>query len=108
MRYLAIIQVKPDGSFEKIVPGSHTGLFAVGDWKVDAALDASKPASIKVWNDKTGAGLVSNGPLMSRGKAFNGKQSESSKLFEVIDNNEKFQEVVDEVPRVLKNLFQNR
>ncbi|MBP8096071.1 MAG: hypothetical protein KAZ27_12255, partial [Saprospiraceae bacterium] len=78
------------------------------DWKVDAALDASKPASIKVWNDKTGAGLVSNGPLMSRGKAFNGKQSESSKLFEVIDNNEKFQEVVDEVPRVLKNLFQNR
>lgn len=108
MRYLAIIQVKPDGSFEKIVPGSHTGLFAVGDWKVDAALDASKPASIKVWNDKTGASLVSNGPLMSRGKAFNGKQSESSKLFEVIDNNEKFQEVVDEVPRVLKNLFQNR
>jgi hypothetical protein len=103
MRYLAVIQVKPDGSFEQVLH-QKDGSFRVGNWNLKAQLDASKTANLQVWNADQTASLVSDGMLYNKGKSYKGKESGSSKLLEWIDGKEHFQEVIDEVPMAIKKL----
>jgi hypothetical protein len=102
MRYLAIIQVKPDGNFEKVI-SINDGNYAVGDWNIKAQINSLKAANIQVWNKENSASLVSDGMLTNKGKTYKGKEAGSSKLVETIDGKEVFQEVVDEVPEAIKN-----
>lgn len=104
MRYLAIIQVKPDGSFEPVKRNSNES-FEVGNWKIKAEMNASKPATIQVWNKANSAALVSDGILTLNGKTYKGKESGSSKLFEAIDGKEVFQEAIDEIPAAIKKVI---
>ncbi|MBK8778744.1 MAG: hypothetical protein IPO25_15600 [Saprospiraceae bacterium] len=53
-------------------------------------------------DDQTGAGLVSEGSLISKGTTFNGATSESSKLLEIIDGKQSFQETMDQIPNSIK------
>ncbi len=104
MRYLAIIQVKPDGSFQPININKVKGVYTVGNWNISAEMDASKPASIKAWNADRTRMLVSGGKLESKGKSYEGKEIGSAKLLEVIDGKSIFQEVSDELPGSIKRL----
>jgi hypothetical protein len=104
MRYLAIIQVKPDGSFQPININKVKGVYTVGNWNISAEMDASKPASIKAWNAYGTRVLVSGGKLESKGKSYEGKEIGSAKLLEVIDGKSIFQEVSDELPSSIKRL----
>ena len=101
MRYLAIFQVKPDGSFEQIT-NSGNGIFGVGNWNIKAQMNASEPANIQVWNKENNASLVSDGILTIDGKAFNAKEKNSSKLVELIDGKLVLQEAYDEIPEAIQ------
>jgi len=101
MRYLAIIQVKPDGSFEKAI-NNNDDKFTVGNWNIKVQMDTSKPANIQVWNNDNSASLVSSGTLVINGKTFSGKELGSSKLVELIAGESVFQEAVDEMPEAIQ------
>jgi hypothetical protein len=104
MRYLAIIQVKPDGSFE-LVTNNNDGDYAVGNWNIKAEMNVSKPGNIKVWNKDNSASFVSTGVLVNNEKTYAGKEISSSKLVEMIDGKEVFKEVVDEIPEAIRNVM---
>jgi hypothetical protein len=104
MRFLAIIQVKPDGSFEQI-NNNKDGNYIVENWNIKAELNVLKPANIQVWNNENTASLVSNGILVKDGKNFEGKDFSSSKLVEIIDGEEVFKEVVDEIPESIQKVM---
>jgi hypothetical protein len=104
MRYLAIIQVKPDGSFEKVISKSDEN-FTLGNWNIKAQMDASKPANIQVWNNEKTASLVSDGILTNNGKSFKGNEIGSSKLMEMIVGKEVFQEAIDEIPEAIQRVI---
>lgn len=105
MRYLAIIQVKPDGSFEQVI-STMDGNFSVGAWKITAQMNASKPANIQVWNIDQSATLVSDGMLTNKGKNYEGNDPGSSKLMETIDGKEVFLESIDEIPESIKKVME--
>jgi hypothetical protein len=104
MRYLAIIQVNPDGSFEKVISKNEEN-FTVGNWNIKVQMDASKPANIQVWNNEKTASLVSGGILTNNGKSFRGDEIGSSKLMEMIDGKEVFKEAVDEIPEAIQRVI---
>lgn len=104
MRYLAIIQVKPDGSLEQ-VNSNNDEIFKVGIWNIKAEMNALKPANIHVWNNDNSASLVSQGILVFHGKTFKGKETGSSKLAEMINGNEIFQDAVDELPASIQKII---
>jgi len=98
MRFLAIIQVKSDGSFEQVYSNKNEGVFIIGNWKINAEMNISKPANIKVWKNDNSASLVYTGSLINNGKTYQGKENGSSKLLENIDGKEVFMETIDMVP----------
>jgi hypothetical protein len=104
MRYLAVIQVKPDGSFQPLKINKSNGVFTIGNWHITAEMDATKPALIKVWNQDQSAMLVSSGSIVHQGKTFSGKYQGSSKLLEIISGKSMFQEAKDEIPASIKRL----
>tara|TARA_R110002096_G_scaffold283056_3_gene477049 strand:- start:153 stop:1034 length:882 start_codon:yes stop_codon:yes gene_type:complete len=101
MRYLAIIQAKPDGSFEQAI-NNNNDKFTVGNWNIKVQMDTSKPANIQVWNNDNSASLVSSGTLVINGKTFSGKELGSSKLVEMIAGESVFQEAIDEIPEAIQ------
>jgi hypothetical protein len=108
MRYLAIFQVKPDSTFENITTDKENSSFTIGDWKIEAEMNSSKSAGIKVWKSDNSASLVSGGDLLFRAKTYKGQKNGSSKLLEVIDGKEIFQEATDEIPAsILKAMRKN-
>jgi hypothetical protein len=105
MRYLAIIQVKPDGSFQPLNINKSNGVFTIGNWHITAEMDATKPALIKAWNDNHTTMLVSSGNMLSQGKTFAGKDQGSSKLLETINGKSILQEAKDEIPASIKKMM---
>jgi hypothetical protein len=105
MRYLAIIQLKPDGSFQPLVTNQVNGEISIGDWHVSAEMNTAKPALIKAWNGNHSAVLVSSGNIVNQGKTYAGKNSGSSKLLEIINGKPMFKEAKDEVPASIKRLM---
>ncbi|MBI1343314.1 MAG: DUF4962 domain-containing protein [Terrimonas sp.] len=106
MRYLAIIQVKPDGSFEPVSGKDNEGDYTVGEWHIQAEMDVTKPAHIQVWNNDNTARLVSDGVLTNKGKEYKGKETGTAKLLETIDGREVFLEVKDEVPPAMQKVME--
>lgn len=106
MRYLAIIQVKPNGSFEPLITNRVNGDITIGDWHISAEMNTAKPSLIKAWNGNRSAMLVSSGNIVNQGKTYAGKSSGSSKLLEMINGKPMFEEAKDEVPASIKRLMQ--
>ena len=77
MRFLAIFQVKPDGSFQEVKQNGN-GIYTVGNWNISAQLNVSKPANIQVWDTEKTEMLVSGGVLNFDGKTYNGNELSSS------------------------------
>ena len=105
MRYLAIVQVKPDGSFQSLNINKVNGVMTIGNWYIAAEMDAEKPALIKAWNKDQSAVLVSSGSIVNQGKTFAGKDQGSSKLLETINGKSILQEAKDEIPASIKRLI---
>jgi hypothetical protein len=105
MRYLAIIQVKPDGSFLPLSTIKTNGEIRIGDWHITAEMNTAKPALIKAWNGNHSAVFVSSGNIVDQGRTFAGNNPGSSKLLEIIDGKPMFKEAKDEVPASIKRLM---
>ena len=108
MRYLAIFQIKSDGRFDPIIHGNESGLFTVGDWKIEAEMNASNPAYIAVKKSDNSAKLVSRGDLSKGIKTYTGIGKGSSKLLETISGKEIFQETGDEIPVSIRKVIKNQ
>jgi len=104
MRYLSIIQVKPNGSFEQIKQNAE-GIYSLGNWNIKAQMDISEQANIQVWNTDKSVMLVSNGIITKKRKTYKGKESGSSKLVEMIEGKEVFLEATDEVPDSIQKVM---
>jgi hypothetical protein len=105
MRYLAVIQVKPDGAFEKVISSTDNGTIAVGKWRINANMDASTPALIKVHTIDNTLGFVSSGKLSLGKNIFAGKDNASSKLVEMKHGKWFFKEVSDSMPAAMKKMM---
>jgi hypothetical protein len=107
MRYLAIIQVKSksvEGVCADVVFDEKANTYSIGDWSLQAEMNVTKPAEIKVSNTDSTASLASRGSLIHTGRTYEGKES-SSKLWELIDGKAVFQEVGDEIPVMIQKVI---
>ena len=105
MRYLAIIQVKPDGSFEPLITNKVNGEITIGNWHITAEMNTAKPALIKAWNGNHSTVLVSSGNIVNLGKTYSGKDASSLKLLEMINGKPTIKEAKDEIPASIKRLM---
>ena len=107
MRYLAIIQVKPDGRFEEVI-SKKNGIITTGNWEIKAEMNASEPANIQVTKNDHSVSLVSDGTLINNGIIYKGKESGSSKLVELVDGKAVFQETVDKIPSAIQSVMNRK
>lgn len=93
-RILTIIQVSDDGTAEDI---THTNnRFAVGNWVIEAEMDADKPAAITITNKATGTVFGSDGVEITIGGAsYKRRQKGSSVLYDKVHGKMQFQETTD-------------
>lgn len=105
MRFLAIIQVKPESGTsrcEDVVIDDNSKTYTVGKWIITAEMSIDNIARIKVEKSDGSASLVSNDPLMVAGKEYKGTFKSSAKLFEIIDGNPVFRECADQIPDAIR------
>ena len=105
MRYLAVIQVKPDGAFEKVINSTDNGAIAIGQWRINANMDASTPALIQIHTIDNTVGFISSGTLSLGKNKIAGKDNASSKLVEMKHGKMYFKEVVDSMPPAMKKMM---
>lgn len=105
MRYLAIIQVKPDGRFEQIVNASNQVIISMGHWRITAEMDTTKPAKIQLHNTENTVAFVSSGTLAMQQKKYHSKDDSSAKLVELIKGKILYQEVHDSIPRSINRML---
>lgn len=109
MRFLAIIQVKAksgDSVCKEVVYDGQSQIYAVNGWNIKAEMDAAQPAIIEVYDNERTASFISTGTLKLNDNDYRGKVTGSSKLLEIINNEQVFQEVVDEVPNAIRNVME--
>jgi hypothetical protein len=105
MRYLAVMQVKPDGQFEKIVLSNDTKTISVGQFHIKANMNIKEPALIQINNIENTMGFVSSGTLMFEKNKYIGTDNKSAKLIEKKDGKIIFKEVLDEMPPAMKRMM---
>ncbi|TKG96882.1 DUF4962 domain-containing protein [Puteibacter caeruleilacunae] len=101
-RFLAIIQVKPNGETFNVPVKKNDGVFEINGWKIEAELKADRKAALRMV--KAGVGAIDFGSLAFEfeGKTYKHKIAGSSMLLEVKNGKVEMQEVVDELPHVAK------
>ena len=107
MRFLAVIQVKPDGRFEQVI-SKKNGIFTTGNWEIVAEMNALKPANVRVRKNDQSVSLVSDGTLTNNGKLYKGEDSGNAKLVEIIDGKPLFQETEDKIPSAIQRLMNRK
>ena len=105
MRYLAVMQVKPDGQFEKIVLSNDTKTISVGQFHIKANMNIKEPALIQINNIENTLSFVSSGTLMFEKNKYIGTDNKSAKLIEKKDGKIIFKEVLDETPPAMKRMM---
>ena len=107
MRYLAIMQVKPDGHFEKIVQLNNNEAITIGQFHIKANLNINEPANIEIKNTTNTLGFVSSGTLLFEKNKYFGTDIKSAKLIEKIGGKIIFKEALDEMPPAMKKMIAN-
>ncbi len=102
MRYLAIFQIKENGDFQPVIQKGTNDSVTIGDWVIQAEMDVTKKATIKVFDLNRAVSFVSEGVLLNNGKAYPGKESSSSKLIEMVKGKMIYKESKDEIPMNIK------
>ena len=98
-RILTVIRVTPDGN--KVKTLSHKGnIFTCERWKIEAELDPSKPASLKVFNDRNNVTFsLGEGDVDINGTIYKRLENGSSVLFDKIDGEWLVHEISDCQPQ---------
>lgn len=98
-RILTIIRIQPDGkSLQELKLDKNT--YSVGSWKIDAQLDAAKPAQIFIRNAKNGAVFsLGDEKLTIEGTEYN-REKGTSVLYDEIDGSWTNHEMSDIRPQV--------
>lgn len=105
MRYLAVIQIKPDGRFEKIIKSIDNGDITVGNYRIKASMNINEAAHIQINNIENTLSFVSSGTLMFEKNKYIGTDIKSAKLIEKKDGKIIFKEVLDEMPPAMKRMM---
>ena len=105
MRYLAVMQVKPGGHFEKIVMSNDSKTISVGQFQIKANMNIKEPALIQINNIENTLSFVSSGTLMFEKNKYIGTDIKSTKLIEKKDGKIIFKEVLDEMPPAMKRMM---
>lgn len=105
MRYLAVLQIKPEGRFEKIIKLNDNGDIIVGNYRIKANMNVSEAAHIQINNIENTLSFVSSGTLMFEKNKYNGTDNKSAKLIEKKDGKIIFKEAVDEMPPAMKRML---
>jgi hypothetical protein len=105
MRYLAVMQVKPGGHFEKIVMSNDSKTISVGQFQIKANMNIKEPALIQINNIENTLSFVSSGTLMFEKNKYIGTDNKSAKLIEKKDGKIIFKEVLDEMPPAMKRMM---
>ena len=99
-RILTIIRITPDGNKEKVVSRKGTNTFNCERWKIEAELDPTKPASLRVFNDRNNATFsLGEGNVDINGATYKRLESGSSVLFDKIDGEWLVHEMSDYEPQ---------
>jgi hypothetical protein len=107
MRYLAIMQIQPDGRFEKMVMSNSNETISIGQFRIKANLNINEPAHIQIYDQANTFGFVSNGTLLFEKNKYFGTDIKSAKLIEKIDGKIIFKEALDEMPAAMKKMISN-
>ena len=105
MRYLAVLQIKPDGRFEKIIKTIDNGDVTVGNYRIKANMNVNEAAHIQINNIENTLSFVSSGALMFEKNKYIGTDIKSTKLIEKKDGKIIFKEAVDEMPPAMKKMI---
>lgn len=93
-RILTIIQITDNGQAEKIWQVNNR--FTLGDWKIEAELNADKPAAITISNKATGAIFCyGNTDITIDGTPYKRQQENSSVLYDNVHGTMQVQEIAD-------------
>lgn len=99
-RILTIIRVTPDGNKEKVISRKGTNTFHCERWKIEAELDPTQPASLRVFNDRNNATFsLGDGDVDINGTTYKRLESGSSVLFDKIDGEWLVHEMSDYEPQ---------
>jgi hypothetical protein len=105
MRYLSVMQIKPDGRFEKIIKTIDNGDITVGNYRIKANMNVNEAAHIQINNIENTLSFVSSGTLMFEKNKYIGTNIKSAKLIEKKDGKIIFKEVVDKMPPAMKKMM---
>jgi len=105
MRYLAVLQIKPDGRFEKIIKTIDNGDVTVGNYRIKANMNVNEAAHIQINNIENTLSFISSGTLMFEKNKYIGTDIKSAKLIEKKDRKIIFKEAVDEMPTAMKRMI---
>ena len=105
MRYLAVLQIKPDGRFEKIIKSNNNGDITVGNYRIKANMNVNEAAHIQINNIENTLSFVSSGTLLFEKNKYIGTDIKSAKLMEKKDGKIIFKEAVDEMPPAMKKMI---
>ena len=105
MRYLVVLQIKPDGRFENIIKSTDKGDITVGNYRIKANMNVNEAAHIQINNIENTLSFVSSGTLMFEKNKYIGTDIKSAKLIEKKDGKIIFKEVVDKMPPAMKKMM---
>lgn len=105
MRYLAVMQIKQDGHFEKVAMSNDNETISVGHFRIKASMNINEAAHIQINNIENTLSFVSSGRLMFEKNKYIGTDIKSAKLIEKKDGKIIFKEVLDEMPPAMKRMM---
>lgn len=102
-RILTIIQLSDDGTTEDIWQVNNT--FIMGDWTIEAEMDANSPAAITISNSTSGC-VFSYGPdaPMIDGTPYQRQVEGSSVLYDVVGGSMQVQEISDKPVQITRSV----
>jgi hypothetical protein len=111
MRFFSVIRVAPGARLSELMQDEQNEgkvVLEVGTWSITASLDPTLPPGLLVKNRDSGTVFSSHGEVIEfEGRQYSGTYSSSSKLLELHDGIPVFQEVIDEMPYVMRQRRKN-
>ena len=101
-RILTIIQVSDDGAVEDVWQVNNT--FTVGDWTIEAEMDADKPAAITIKNATNGCVFSYGTDAVIDGSVYQRQQEGSSLLYDEVGGSMQVQEIADKSVQTTRSL----
>ncbi len=101
-RILTIIQVSDDGLVEDVWQVNNT--FTVGDWTIEAEMNANKPAAITIKNETNGCVFSYGMDAVIDGSVYQRQQEGSSLLYDVVGGSMQVQEISDKPVQTTRSL----